>query len=80
MTSPMLFGLCMTIHYILVFKLRPMFLRRWTGLILTGIGVAAYCRVFDIGDARLIAVLASVSSGLTLLFGRDPFYSQGGER
>lgn len=70
MTDPMLFGICMTIQYLLVFKLRPRVLRKSVGLALSGVGVAAFFRAPIFADAPLILVLTVVTTGLGLLFGR----------
>ncbi|GEM_PF-1904450 len=71
MTDPMLFGVCMTIQYLLVFKLRPRVLRKAAGLALSGAGVAAFFRAPILTDASLIVVLTLMTSGVGLLFGRD---------
>ena len=71
MTDPMLFGVCMTIQYLLVFKLRPRVLRKSVGLALSGVGVAAFFRAPIFDDAPFIMVLTLMTSGIGLLFGRD---------
>ncbi|MFJ5296836.1 hypothetical protein ACIQAL_09955 [Pseudomonas sp. NPDC088368] len=71
MTDPMLFGICMTIQYLLLFKLRLRVLRKSVGLTLTGVAVAAFFRVPVMDEVPFIVMLTLMTSGLGLLFGRD---------
>lgn len=76
MTAPMIFGICMTFHSLLVHKLRPRSLRRGLGLTFLVLGVMAIVRVSVLKDIDFIVVLTLTFSGLDLLFGRDPFTEQ----
>lgn len=71
MTAPMLFGICMTFHWLLVHRLKPCSLRKWVGLTFLGVGVAVIFRLLGVGDTHSTVAFALTFTGLELLFGRD---------
>ncbi|RAU49381.1 hypothetical protein DBY65_001700 [Pseudomonas sp. RIT412] len=67
----MLFGVCMTVHWLLVFKLKPCMVRKCVGLVFICIGAFALFKLSDYSEAQFTVLVALTSSGLALLFGRD---------
>lgn len=71
MTAPMVFGICMTFHWLLVHRLKPRSLRKGVGLTFLAVGVAAIFHVLGLGGTDSTVVFALVFTGLELLFGAD---------
>jgi hypothetical protein len=71
MTAPMLFGTCMTFHWLIVHKLKPRALRKWVGLTFFGFGVATFFPPFGLSATHSLVALALTFTGFDLLFGRD---------
>lgn len=70
MTTPMIFGLGMTLHCMLSYRLKSRNWRKWLGLSMAALGALALSKLDLSTNAFLIALITAIN-GLILFSERD---------
>lgn len=73
MTVPMIFGLGMTLNWLLLYRLKPKSWRKWLGLALLISSAIAFFNLSDKSHETFAALVMLFSVGCSLFAARDQF-------